>query len=116
MCSSLLPPVEGVLLCAYFLDAVVGCVSHPKLSICPIVRQYVPLSYLVSICPIVRQYVPLSYLVSICPIVRQYLPVLFLLFFSPYAVHVGTCLLFPFSRFVLCVICDFTQVTFFVYL
>ena len=66
-------------------------------SICPIVRQYVPLSYLASICPIVRQYVPLSYLVSICPIVRQYLPVLFtFLFFSPYVVHVGTCLLFHF--------------------
>ena len=67
------------------------------------------------LCPIVRQYVPLSYLVSICPIVRQYLPVLFLLFFSPYVVHVGTWLLFPFPDLCLfSVICDFTQVTFFV--
>ena len=52
-----LPPEEGVLLCACFLDAVVDCVSHQQLSICPIVSQYVLLSYCLSICPIVRQYV-----------------------------------------------------------
>ena len=52
-----LPPEEGVLLCACFLDAVVGCVIHPKLSICLIVCQYVLLFVNMSSCPIVRQYV-----------------------------------------------------------
>ena len=51
-----LPSKEGVLLWACFLDGVVGCVSHPKLSICPIIRRYVLLFVDMSFCPIVCQY------------------------------------------------------------
>ena len=110
-----LPPEEGVLLCACFLDAVVGCVIHPKLSICLIVRQYVLLSYCLSICPIVRQYVLLSHCLSICHIVRQYVPVSPIVFAFSFLITLhGTCgymflISFPSSMFVLCYVLYFSK-------
>ena len=67
-----LPPDEGVLHWACFLGAVVGCVSHPKLSICPFVRQHVLLFVNMSSCLPVCQYVLLFVNLSSCPFVCQY--------------------------------------------
>ena len=142
MLSIALAPVPGVLLfvatCrrSFALCMLLGCCSGLRQSseivnmsycssICPLVLFGVNMSYCSSICPLVLLGVYMSYCSSICPLVlfgvnMSYCSSIsacpFLIIFSPYVVHVGTCLLFPFSRFTLCVICDFTQVTFFVYL